>query len=140
MGPRHPKPEEVAVADIELLRSAGLSIQKATYIKVLAGEVLNGLPTLEQLWDMPEDEVIAELTRVKGIGRWTVEMLLLFRMGRMDVWPIDDYGVRNGLRKFHGLADVPRPKEAQAMGEIWRPYRSAAAYYMWHVADTQTLE
>lgn len=137
-GLRHPKPEVVAKAEIEFLRTAGLSIQKATYIKGLAEHVLNGLPTMQQLWDMPDEEVIAELTKVKGIGQWTVEMLLLFRMGRMDVWPVDDLGVRNGLKRFHGLDSVPKPKEAQAMGEVWRPYRSAAAYYMWHVADTET--
>jgi DNA-3-methyladenine glycosylase II len=134
-GLRHPKPEEVAAAEIEFLRSAGLSPQKASYIKGLALQVLNGLPGLNQLAALDDEQVIAELTRVKGIGRWTVEMLLLFRMGRMDVWPVDDLGVRNGLRRFHGLEAPPKPRQAQEMGEIWRPYRSAAAYYMWELAD-----
>jgi DNA-3-methyladenine glycosylase II len=134
-GLRHPKPEEVAVADVERLRSCGLSIQKATYIRGLAEHVLDGLPTMEQLWDMPDEAIVEELTKVKGIGRWTVEMLLLFRMGRMDVWPVDDLGVRSGLRKLYGFSEHPKPKEAQAMGEPWRPYRSAAAYYMWRIQD-----
>ncbi len=137
-GLRHPMPEEVAAADVEFLRSAGLSPQKAGYIKGLAQQVLNGLPDLPRLSELDDEGVVAELTKVKGVGRWTVEMLLLFRMGRMDVWPIDDLGVRAGLRKIYAMETAPKPKEAQAMGEPFRPYRGAAAYYCWIALEIET--
>lgn len=136
-GMRHPEPHEVSCADLERLRSAGLSRQKAAYIQGLASHCLDGLPTLDVLKGMEDEEVIEALTKVKGIGRWTVEMLLMFRLGRLDVWPIDDLGVRSGLKRLHGLEKLPKPKEAKAMGEIWRPYRSVAAYYMWQLMDTE---
>jgi DNA-3-methyladenine glycosylase II len=139
-GLRHPEPSEVAAADIEWLRTAGLSRQKASYIQGLASKCLDGLAGIEVLQTMDDEAVIAELTKVKGIGRWTVEMLLMFRMGRMDVWPVDDLGVRAGLKRFHGLETPPKPKEAMALGEVWRPYRSVAAYYMWQLTDTELPE
>lgn len=135
-GLRHPSPQEVAATDIETLRSAGLSRQKAAYIQGLAGHCLEGLPDIEALKRMDDEAVIEALTKVKGIGRWTIEMLLMFRLGRMDVWPVDDLGVRAGLKRFYGLEQVPKPKEAKALGECWRPYRSVAAYYMWQLMDT----
>lgn len=139
-GLRHPEPNEVATTDLETLRSAGLSRQKAGYIRGLAELCVEGLASIEELSQMEDEAMIAELTKVKGIGRWTVEMLLMFRLGRMDVWPVDDLGVRAGLRRLHGLEKIPKPKEALAMGEVWRPFRSVAAYYMWRLMDTEVPE
>ena len=82
-----------------------------------------------------DDEIIARLTQVRGIGRWTVEMLLLFDLGRPDVWPVDDYGVRKGFAKTFGKRKLPTPKQLMKIGEKWRPYRSIAAWYFWRALD-----
>jgi 3-methyladenine DNA glycosylase/8-oxoguanine DNA glycosylase len=85
---------------------------------------------------MSDDEIITRLTAVRGIGRWTVEMLLLFDLGRPDVWPVDDYGVRKGFAKTFGRRQLPTPKQLMKFGEKWRPYRSMAAWYFWRALDT----
>jgi DNA-3-methyladenine glycosylase II len=84
---------------------------------------------------MSDDEIIMRLTTVRGIGRWTVEMLLLFDLGRPDVWPVDDYGVRKGFAKTFGRRKLPTPKQLMKFGEKWRPYRSVAAWYFWRALD-----
>ena len=84
---------------------------------------------------MSDDEIVARLTTVRGIGRWTVEMLLLFDLGRPDVWPVDDYGVRKGFAKTFGKRKLPTPKQLMKFGEKWRPYRSVAAWYFWRALD-----
>jgi DNA-3-methyladenine glycosylase II len=88
---------------------------------------------------MSDEELIKRLDTVRGIGRWTVEMLLIFRLGRPDVLPVDDYGVRKGFAKMRKLAELPKPKELMAYGERWRPYRSVASWYMWRAAEMKDL-
>ncbi|HTV66328.1 MAG TPA: hypothetical protein VMD98_12025, partial [Bryocella sp.] len=127
-------------ASDERLRSAGLSRNKMLAIRDLAAKTLDGtVPTVKQAHRMSDDELIERLTEVRGIGRWTVEMLLIFRLGRPDVFPVDDYGVRKGFAKMRKLAELPKPKELMAYGERWRPYRSVASWYLWRAAETKAL-
>ncbi len=120
----------------ERLRGAGLSRNKMLAVKDLAAKTLDGtVPTLAKLRKMPDDEIVARLTEVRGIGPWTVEMLLIFRLGRPDVLPTSDYGVRQGFKHTYRKDELPSPKELLAHGERWRPYRSVASWYMWRTAD-----
>jgi len=135
-----PTPEQILAASDERLRSAGLSRNKMLAIRDLAAKTLDGtVPTVKQAHRMSDDELIERLTEVRGIGRWTVEMLLIFRLGRPDVFPVDDYGVRKGFAKMRKLAELPKPKELMAYGERWRPYRSVASWYLWRAAETKAL-
>ena len=129
-------PELVLATADERLRAAGLSRNKTAAIKDLAAKTLDGtIPTTAALHRMSDEEIIVRLTTVRGIGRWTVEMMLLFDLGRLDVWPVDDYGVRKGYAKTFGKRKLPKPKELHARGEKWRPYRSVAAWYFWRALD-----
>jgi DNA-3-methyladenine glycosylase II len=129
-------PELVLATPDEKLRAAGLSRSKTVAIKDLAAKTLDGtVPTRAALERMSDDEIISRLTNVRGIGRWTAEMLLLFELGRLDVWPVDDYGVRKGFAKTFRRKELPKPKELLAIGERWRPYRSVAAWYFWRALD-----
>src|SRR5437762_4063668 len=115
---------EVVVTHDEKLRGAGLSRSKAAAIKDLAAKTIDGtVPSGRALLRMRDDEIIARLTQVRGIGRWTVEMLLLFDLGRPDVWPADDYGVQKGFAKTFRKRKLPTPKQLMKYGEKWRPYR-----------------
>ena len=135
-----PTPEQIVAASEELLRSAGLSRNKMLAIRDLAAKTLDGtVPTVQQAHRMSDDELIERLTAVRGIGRWTVEMLLIFRLGRQDVLPVDDYGVRKGFAKMKKLAELPKPKELAAYGEKWKPHRSVAAWYLWRAAEMKDL-
>jgi 3-methyladenine DNA glycosylase/8-oxoguanine DNA glycosylase len=135
-----PTPEQILAASDERLRSAGLSRNKMLAIRDLAAKTLDGtVPTVKQAHRMSDDDLIERLTEVRGIGRWTVEMLLIFRLGRPDVFPVDDYGVRKGFAKMRKLEELPKPKELMAYGERWRPYRSVASWYLWRAADTKAL-
>ena len=135
-----PTPEQILAAPDELLRSAGLSRNKMLAIRDLAAKTLDGtVPTVRQARRMSDDELIERLTAVRGIGRWTVEMLLIFRLGRPDVFPVDDFGVRKGYARMRKLADMPKPKELMPLGERWRPYRSVASWYLWRAADMKDL-
>src|SRR6516162_8227793 len=135
-----PSPEQILAAPPELLRSAGLSRAKMLAIRDLAAKTLDGtVPTVKQASHMSDEELIERLDTVRGIGRWTVEMLLIFRLGRPDVLPVDDYGVRKGFARMRKLADLPKPKELMAYGERWRPYRSVASWYMWRAAEMKAL-
>ena len=121
----------------ETLRAAGLSRAKTIALKDLAARTLDGtVPSRAVLAKMSDEEIIARLTTVRGIGRWTVEMLLLFDLGRLDVWPVDDYGVRKGYAKTFRKKELPKSKQLLAIGERWRPYRSVAAWYFWRALDT----
>jgi len=128
----------LAVAEISLdkLRSAGLSGSKAASIKDLAAKVLDGTVPLGDEDGLSDDEIVARLSSVRGIGRWTAEMFLIFQLRRLDVWPVDDYGVRKGYARAYGLAELPAPKELAALGDRFRPYRTVAAWYCWRVVDT----
>src|SRR5438552_2256157 len=129
-------PEKVLATSDDLLRGAGLSRAKTAAIKDLAAKTIDGtVPSGRALLRISDDEIIARLTQVRGIGRWTVEMLLLFDLGRPDVWPVDDYGVRKGFAKTFGKRKLPTPKELMKHGEKWRPYRSVAAWYFWRAQD-----
>ena len=135
-----PTPEQIVAASEELLRSAGLSRNKMLAIRDLAAKTLDGtVPTVQQAHRMSDDELIERLVAVRGIGRWTVEMLLMFRLGRPDVLPVDDYGVRKGFAKMKKMAELPRPKDLAAYGEKWKPYRSVAAWYLWRAAEMKDL-
>ena len=135
-----PTPEQILAASEELLRSAGLSRNKMLAIRDLAAKTLDGtVPTAQQAHRMSDDELIERLVTVRGIGRWTVEMLLIFRLGRPDVFPVDDYGVRKGFAKIRKLEKLPKPKELLAYGERWRPYRSVASWYLWRAAEMKGL-
>ena len=129
-------PVKVLATSDEMLRAAGLSRAKTAALKDLAAKTIDGtLPSGRALLQMSDDEIIARLTQVRGIGRWTVEMLLLFDLGRPDVWPVDDYGVRKGFAKTFGKRKLPTPRELMKHGEKWRPYRSVAAWYFWRALD-----
>jgi DNA-3-methyladenine glycosylase II len=135
-----PSPEQILAAPEERLRSAGLSRAKMLAIRDLAAKTLDGtVPTIKQARRMSDEDLIERLDRVRGVGRWTVEMLLLFRLGRPDVLAVDDYGLRKGFAKMHKLETLPTPKELLAYGEHWRPYRSVASWYMWRAAEMKDL-
>jgi len=129
-------PEQLLATPDETLRAAGLSRAKTAALKDLAAKTIDGtVPSGRALLRMTDDEIITRLTTVRGIGRWTVEMLLLFDLGRLDVWPVDDYGVRKGFAKTFGRRKLPTPKQLMKFGEKWRPYRSMAAWYFWRALD-----
>lgn len=129
-------PKLVVNTPDEAFRAAGLSRSKTAALKDLAAKTLDGtVPTARELARMSNDEIIERLIQVRGIGRWTVEMLLLFDLGRADVWPVTDYGVRKGFAKTFGRKKLPTPKELHKFGEKCRPYRSVAAWYFWRALD-----
>ena len=118
------------------LRAVGLSFAKIASIKDLARKTLEGVvPPYDILRTLSDEDIIARLTTVRGIGRWTVEMLLMFRLGRPDVLPIDDFGVRNGFRLTYGLRGMPTPRALAEFGARWAPYRSIAAWYLWRAVE-----
>ena len=130
-------PRRVLETPDQKLRGAGLSRNKVAAIKDLAAKTIDGtVPSARGLAKMSDEEIIARLITVRGIGRWTVEMLLLFDLGRPDVWPVDDYGVRKGFAKTFGKRKLPKPKQLMKLGEKWRPHRSVAAWYLWRALDT----
>src|SRR6266853_1523027 len=129
-------PEKILATPDETFRAAGLSRAKIAALKDLAAKTIDGtVPAGRALIRMSDDEIITRLTTVRGIGRWTVEMLLLFDLGRPDVWPVDDYGVRKGFAKTFGKRKLPKPKQLMKFGEKWRPHRSVAAWYFWRALD-----
>lgn len=118
------------------LRGAGLSQNKMLALRDLSTKTLDGtLPTLDELHALDDETIIEKLISVRGIGRWTVEMLLIFRLGRADVLPVDDFGVRKGYMLAFNKRDMPTPKQLKAYGERWAPYRSVASWYLWRAAD-----
>lgn len=134
-----PRPDQVLAASSERLRSAGLSGAKTLAVQDLARRAAGGeIPSYRSLARMDDDAIVERLTQVRGIGRWSVEMLLIFRMGRPDVWPTGDYAVRKSYAALHGLDELPSPRALHEGGEPWRPHRSAAAWYLWRALDTAT--
>ncbi|HSY73920.1 MAG TPA: DNA-3-methyladenine glycosylase 2 family protein, partial [Dongiaceae bacterium] len=120
----------------EKLRAAGLSRAKTAAIKDIAAKTLEGVvPTSRAIARMESELIISQLTSIRGVGPWTVEMLLMFKLGRPDVLPVTDYGVRKGFALTYKLKDLPTPQELLAHGEKWRPYRSIAAWYLWRALD-----
>ena len=133
---RFPRPADLLEMNEQAIRSAGFSQAKIAALRDLAAKTLDGtLPTGAVIRTLDDEAIIERLMTVRGIGRWTVEMLLIFQLGRPDVLPIHDFGLRNGFRIAYGRRSMPMPKEVRRYGERWRPYRTAAAWYLWRVAD-----
>jgi 3-methyladenine DNA glycosylase/8-oxoguanine DNA glycosylase len=131
-----PDPETVLATPHRKLRGAGLSEAKAKAIKDLAAHAARGeLPSIEALRAMQQEEVIERLTVVRGIGRWTAEMLLMFRVGHPDVLPVDDLGIRKGFARIQRKRELPDAETITRRGERWRPYRSVASWYLWRAAE-----
>src|SRR5437899_344362 len=135
---KHLAPKLVLETLDERFRAAGLSRSKIAALKDLAAKTLDGtVPSARALARMTDEEIVTRLITVRGIGRWTVEMLLLFDLARPDIWPVHDYGVRKGFAKTFGRRKLPTPKQLLKFGEKWRPYRSIAAWYFWRALDNQ---
>jgi DNA-3-methyladenine glycosylase II len=132
-----PTPEQIIEKDIDTLRSAGLSRAKALYVQDLAHHVLDGKLTFDEFNNLDNETIIRELTAVKGIGEWTAHMFLLFCMGRLDVLPVGDLGIRNGIRKLYNLDHLPGPDDIRerAVKGKWHPYESVASWYIWQSLD-----
>jgi len=132
----HPTAEAVLKTSIDQLRSVGLSGNKAASMADLALKTTDGTVPVDHLDELSDAEIVVRLSTVRGIGRWTAEMFLIFQLQRPDVWPVDDYGIRKGFAAIHGLAAPPTPRALDALGEMYRPYRSVAAWYCWRAVDT----
>lgn len=129
-------PEAVLALPEATMRASGLSAAKTASIRDLAAHVLDGTVPLDGLGDLGDDDIVTRLSTVRGIGRWTAEMFLIFQLRRPDVWPVDDLGVRRGYRIAHGLLEDIRPRDMAALGDRYRPYRTVAAWYCWRANDT----
>lgn len=131
-----PTPQEILRLRKPVLRKAGLSFAKIEAVKDLAQKTIEGIvPTLEGAEKMSDEELVERLDSVRGIGAWTVEMFLIFRLGRPDVLPIHDYGVQKGFALTYGKKQIPKPRELAKFGERWRPYRTVASWYMWRAVE-----
>ncbi len=126
-----PSPKAVLTVHPRTLRAAGLSGSKVASIRDLASKVMDGTVPLRHIGRRSDEEIIDRLTVVRGIGRWTAEMFLMFQLRRLDVWPVGDYGVRQGFALAYGLRKLPTPKRLEIEGERFRPYRTVAAWYCW---------
>jgi 3-methyladenine DNA glycosylase/8-oxoguanine DNA glycosylase len=133
-----PTPEAVLAIRVDKLRGAGLSAAKTASIRDLAEKVHQGLVELDRMSRLSDETVVKELVLVRGIGEWTAHMFLMFQLGRLDIWPVLDFGVRAGFTKMYGLPEPPKPKELEKEGEPFRPYRSLVAWWCWREADTVT--
>jgi 3-methyladenine DNA glycosylase/8-oxoguanine DNA glycosylase len=136
LAPRLTASRIAAVSD-DALRGVGLSRQKIAYLRDLCNRVTSGDLALDRLDDMGDDEVVVALTSVKGIGRWTAEMFLMFRLHRPDVLPVGDLGIVKAVQRAYGLRKVPTPERLTKLGEQWRPYRSVACWYLWASLDSK---
>jgi len=133
---KFPRPEDLAGVTDAQLRACGFSFAKIRALRDIAAKTLSGVvPTGRQIVALPDEEIIARLTEVRGVGRWTVEMLLIFQLGRPDVLPADDFGVRNGFRLAYRKRALPQPKDLLRFGARWRPHATVAAWYLWRAAD-----
>jgi DNA-3-methyladenine glycosylase II len=135
-GKRFPSAKQLADVSDEALRGAGFSWAKIASLRDIAAKTIDStIPGTRAIRKMPDSEIIERLIQVRGVGRWTVEMLLIFKLGRPDIFPADDFGVRNGYRIAHGLDEMPKPKELLIHAELWRPHATTAAWYLWRAAD-----
>jgi DNA-3-methyladenine glycosylase II len=132
---RAPSPQELLDADPEVVRSAGLSRPKVNYLRSLAEHVVSGELELDRLHELPDEEVAQEVTAVKGLGQWTADMFLIFHLGRPDVLPVGDLGVRRAVERAYGLEALPDAETLERLGYRWRPYRSLASLYLWESLD-----
>jgi DNA-3-methyladenine glycosylase II len=136
---RFPTPAQLMAVPDERLRAAGFSRPKIGYLRDLCTKVLDGTVPLDRLPAMSDEEVIEALTRIKGIGRWSAEMFLMFRLHRPDVLPVDDLGIVRAIQKAYRLRKPPRPERIRTIGEAWRPYRSVASWYLWASLENAPL-
>jgi len=135
-GRRFPLPAEVEALAEAQIRSAGFSRAKVAAIRDIAAKTRTGVvPPRRMLARLADEEIITRLTECRGVGRWTVEMFLMFTLARPDVLPVDDFGIRNGFRLAYGWEELPKPKELADFGERWRPYRTTASWYLWRAVD-----
>jgi 3-methyladenine DNA glycosylase/8-oxoguanine DNA glycosylase len=131
-----PAPDQILKMDLEIIRSAGLSKAKAASVRDVAERAVQGLiPTLAQCENMTDAEIVARLTEIKGVGRWTAEMFLIFNLGRPDVLPVHDFGVRKGFQVAYNKRQMPEPEQLEKFGQKWGPHRTTAALYMYRAAD-----
>lgn len=134
---RFPRAEDLALVTDEQLRACGFSHAKIRSIRDIAEKTVSGMiPNAREIVKLADEEIITRLTEVRGVGRWTVEMLLIFQLGREDVLPVDDFGVRNGFRIAYRKREMPKPKELLAFGARWRPHATTASWYLWQAANT----
>ena len=133
----NPTPHRILELDVEVLRGCGLSYQKAGYIQNIAAYWIDNQCIKKDWMALMDDEIIAELTTIKGVGKWTVQMILMFRLNRLDVFPIDDLGIRQGMIKLYGVESKGKElvKELTDIAEAWRPYRTMACRYVWRYKD-----
>jgi DNA-3-methyladenine glycosylase II len=133
---RFPRAEDLATVTDEQLRACGFSFAKIKSIRDIAEKTLSGIvPSSRHLGKLSDEEIIARLTEVRGVGRWTVEMLLISQLGRPDVLPVDDFGVRSGFSVAYKRKGMATAKELRVFGELWKPHRTTAAWYLWRAAD-----
>ncbi|NIP62329.1 MAG: DNA-3-methyladenine glycosylase 2 family protein [Nitrosopumilaceae archaeon] len=128
---RFPKPSDVAGTSVTKLKKAGLSSMKIRYIKNLSRSIVRGEIDLNKISKLSDEEIIAELTKLKGIGKWTVEMFLIFSLGRIDVLPVDDLGLQKGIAKLYNMSNLPKKRDIEIIAEKWKPYRTIATWYLW---------
>lgn len=137
-GGREPTPQEILADDPDELRSVGLSRAKVVFLRSLAEHVMDGSLELERLDELPDEEVIARLTAVKGIGTWSAHMFLMFHLQRPDVLAVGDLGIRKAMVSTYGLDALPAPAEMEAIAACWRPYRTLACRYLWRSLDPES--
>lgn len=134
-GGREPAPQALLATPDERLRAAGLSTAKTRYVKDLAAHAANPAFPMEQLHELDDDGVLSTLTQIKGVGRWTAQIFMMFRLGRPDVLPELDLGIQKGIQRAYALRRLPTPKQVQRRGAVWAPYRTIASWYLWRMAD-----
>ncbi len=135
-GGRFPRPEQVLKTPDDAMRAAGMSRAKVAAVKDLALKTLEGVvPPRRKLNPMDDDEIISQLIQVRGVGEWTVQMMLIFQLGRPDVLPVNDLGVRKGFMLTYDMEDMPSPLEVREYGQRWRPYCSVASWYLWRAVE-----
>ena len=138
---KFPTPKEILSVDVEQLRAIGFSYAKGRYVHDLAQHIIDGRITFDRIPQQSNEEIITQLTDVKGIGEWTVHMFLMFCVGRLDVLPVGDLGIKNGIRELYGFEDMPTPAQITELAEKnhWGPYQSVASWYVWHSLDNKPV-
>ena len=132
-----PNAEAIAALDDQTLRGVGLSGQKVSYLRDLSARIIDGRLNLDELETLPDETVIERLVAVRGFGRWTAEMFLMFRLHRPDILPIDDLGIQNAIQRLYKMRKRPNPKRMLKLGESWKPYRSVASWYLWQTLKNE---
>jgi DNA-3-methyladenine glycosylase II len=132
-----PNADAIAALDDQTLRGVGLSGQKVSYLRDLSARIIDGRLNLDELETLPDETVIERLVAVRGFGRWTAEMFLMFRLHRPDILPIDDLGIQNAIQRLYKMRKRPNPKRMLKLGEAWKPYRSVASWYLWQTLKNE---